>query len=216
MTLPRKTNNKKTNEAVSPVIGVMLMLVVTIVIAAFVSMFAGTTFADAQAAPSTVLNVKIVSNGGADGTQDVMLLEHVGGSSIPSSDMKITTYYTSTGTERTVIRGEAIAQSMPSITVKDASGASKKIVVPILSDVTAGSVGDTKINFGKYEFESGSVASTYNSAGTWTVLGFTNPTTATKDQIIEKYGFTKGSKVTVNIIHTPSQAVLYNKEVVVQ
>lgn len=212
----KKSNTRKTNDAVSPVIGVMLMLVVTIVIAAFVSMFVGTTFAGTEAAPSTVLNVKILSNGGSDGTQDIMLIEHVGGSSIPSSDLKITTYYTSTGTDRTVKRGEAIAQSMPSITVKDATGANKKIVVPILSDVTAGSLGDSKINFGKYEFTSGSVASTYNSAGTWTVLGFEKPTTATKDTIIEQYGFTKGSKVTVNIIHTPSQAVLYNKEVVVQ
>lgn len=219
MTFIRKTNNKKTNDAVSPVIGVMLMLVVTIVIAAFVSMFAGTTFADAQAAPSTVLNVKIVSNGGTDGAQDVLLLEHIGGSSIPSSDLKITTYYTSTGTERTVIRGEVIAQSMPSITVKDAAGANKKIVVPVLSDVTAGTVGDTKINFGKYEFASGSVASTYNSVGTWLALGFGTESqlkTKSKEDIIATYGFTKGSKVTVNIIHTPSQAVLYNKEVIVQ
>lgn len=92
------------NDAVSPVIGVMLMLVVTIVIAALVSTFAGATFAGTEAAPSTVLNVKMLSNGGSDGMQDVMLIEHVGGSSIPSSDLKIATYYTSTGTERSVMR----------------------------------------------------------------------------------------------------------------
>jgi len=215
----KKSNTRKTNDAVSPVIGVMLMLVVTIIIAAFVSMFAGTTFADTEAAPSTVLNVKILSGGGTDGKQDVLLIEHVGGGSIPSSDLKITTYYTSTGDERSVIRGEVIAQSMPSFTVSDAAGTNQKIVVPILSDVTAGSLGDPKINFGKYEFASGAVASTYNSLGTWMALGFGTEAqlkSKSKDQIIKQYGFTKGSKVSVNIIHTPSQAVLYNKEVIVQ
>lgn len=92
-------------------------------------------------------------------------------------------------------------------------------MVPILSNVTAGSLGDPKINFGKYDFVSGAVVSTYNSQGTWMVLGLASTkdiSTITKEQILEKYGFTKGSKVTVNIIHIPSQAVLYNKEVIVQ
>ena len=54
---------KKSEEAVSPVIGVMLLLVVTIIIAAVVAVFASGVGTDAEPAPTTVLNVVDVSNG---------------------------------------------------------------------------------------------------------------------------------------------------------
>ena len=53
----------KSEDAVSPVIGVMLMLVVTIVIAAVVAAFAGGLGADAETAPTTVLDVHDLSTG---------------------------------------------------------------------------------------------------------------------------------------------------------
>ncbi|MDD3069444.1 MAG: type IV pilin N-terminal domain-containing protein [Bacilli bacterium] len=204
----KKTTYPRKNDGVSPVIGVMLMLVVTIIIAAFVSMFAGDIFADTEASPSAVLNVKIVSGAGSADDQYVMLLENMGGDSIPSSDIKIMTYYTSTGTERKVIKGEATAQTMTKLRVTTDSG-DVNIVVPILANIAAGSIGETMINFGKYEFASGTVMTTYNSAGTTKVLGFNVTDT-------DNYGFKKGSKVTITVIHTPSQSVLYNKEVIVE
>ena len=52
-------NLKERNEdAVSPVIGVMLMLVVTIVIAAVVAAFAGGIATDTEPSPSVVLNAE--------------------------------------------------------------------------------------------------------------------------------------------------------------
>ena len=48
---------KKSEDAVSPVIGVMLLLVVTIIIAAVVAVFASGVGTDAEPAPATVLNV---------------------------------------------------------------------------------------------------------------------------------------------------------------
>lgn len=54
---------KKKDDAVSPVIGVMLMLVVTIIIAAVVAVFASGVGTDAESAPATVLNVVDVSCG---------------------------------------------------------------------------------------------------------------------------------------------------------
>lgn len=54
---------KKKDDAVSPVIGVMLMLVVTIIIAAVVAVFASGVGTDAEPAPATVLNVVDVSCG---------------------------------------------------------------------------------------------------------------------------------------------------------
>lgn len=48
---------KKSEDAVSPVIGVMLLLVVTIVIAAVVAVFASGVGTDAEPAPATVLDI---------------------------------------------------------------------------------------------------------------------------------------------------------------
>ncbi|HJJ42434.1 MAG TPA: type IV pilin [Methanocorpusculum sp.] len=59
--------NQKKDSAVSPVVGVMLMLVVTIIIAAIVSAFAGGLVTSADKAPNAVLKVDIVSKlGGGD------------------------------------------------------------------------------------------------------------------------------------------------------
>ena len=52
-------NLKKSDDAVSPVIGVMLMLVITVVIAAVITVFATGTVADTEPAPTAVLDVEI-------------------------------------------------------------------------------------------------------------------------------------------------------------
>ena len=54
---------KKKEDAVSPVIGVMLMLVVTIVIAAVVAAFAGGLATETEAAPVVVLDADVYANG---------------------------------------------------------------------------------------------------------------------------------------------------------
>ena len=56
MTVMKKSNKE---DAVSPVIGVMLMLVVTIVIAAVVAAFASGMGADVEATPTAVLGVDL-------------------------------------------------------------------------------------------------------------------------------------------------------------
>ena len=53
----------KSEDAVSPVIGVMLLLVVTVVIAAVVAAFAGGIGVDAEPVPSTVVDVVSISDG---------------------------------------------------------------------------------------------------------------------------------------------------------
>ena len=54
---------ERNEDAVSPVIGVMLMLVVTIVIAAVVAAFAGGLGADVDRAPTAALDIDIYSDG---------------------------------------------------------------------------------------------------------------------------------------------------------
>lgn len=56
-------NQNKSEDAVSPVIGVMLLLVVTIVIAAVVAVFASGVGADAEPMPATAVDVVSVSTG---------------------------------------------------------------------------------------------------------------------------------------------------------
>ena len=53
----------KKDDAVSPVIGVMLMLVVTIVIAAVVAAFAGGLGSDVEMAPTAALDIAVHANG---------------------------------------------------------------------------------------------------------------------------------------------------------
>lgn len=55
---------KKSEDAVSPVIGVMLLLVVTIVIAAVVAVFASGVGTEIEPAPTTVLTITDIHDGG--------------------------------------------------------------------------------------------------------------------------------------------------------
>lgn len=61
----------KSEDAVSPVIGVMLLLVVTIVIAAVVAAFAGGVGSEVDVRPTTVLDVTDISDGYTEEVQKV-------------------------------------------------------------------------------------------------------------------------------------------------
>ena len=76
-------NLKERNEdAVSPVIGVMLMLVVTIVIAAVVAAFAGGLGSDVEMAPTAALDIDVFSNGKVN-------IESLSGESLIKSDITV-------------------------------------------------------------------------------------------------------------------------------
>ena len=73
---------KKKEDAVSPVIGVMLMLVVTIVIAAVVAAFAGGLGSDVEMAPTAALDIDVFSNG-------KVKIESLSGESLIKSDITV-------------------------------------------------------------------------------------------------------------------------------
>jgi FlaG/FlaF family flagellin (archaellin) len=83
------------NDAVSPVVGVMLMLVVTIIIAAVVTAFAGGIVTSQKAAPTLTMNVKISNTGTWLGSGFFATVTGVS-TPIPSSDIKIVTSWTAT------------------------------------------------------------------------------------------------------------------------
>lgn len=90
MTVMKKTEQK--DDAVSPVVGVMLMLVVTIIIAAVVAAFASGVTADVEKAPNTVLDVKIyekytTTSMGYTYVYPSIQVKSIGGEPISTEDM---------------------------------------------------------------------------------------------------------------------------------
>jgi len=72
----------KNEQAISPVVGVMLMLVVTIIIAALVSAFAGGTVSGTEKTPTATIQATYSQSNG-------MTISHTGGDAIPLSTTTI-------------------------------------------------------------------------------------------------------------------------------
>ncbi|NOQ48608.1 type IV pilin N-terminal domain-containing protein [Methanococcoides sp.] len=93
--MKRKMKLVNDSRAVSPVIGVMLMIVVTVVLAAAVSSSSQGILDGAEQAPSAVFSVEIVKdidgNMGSDITTSYISIRHVSGDSIDTSDISIIT-----------------------------------------------------------------------------------------------------------------------------
>jgi FlaG/FlaF family flagellin (archaellin) len=84
---------------VSPVVGVMLMLVVTIIIAAVVSAFAGGLGKTTDKAPTLAMDVTIKNTGYASSSYILFDIQAVS-DPIPTSDVKIATSWTAANGER--------------------------------------------------------------------------------------------------------------------
>jgi len=79
------------NDAVSPVVGVMLMLVVTIIIAAIVSAFGGGLIEDTKKAPNAQIRY-VGATWDVDGSNTVapgLVFEHAGGDTVDLSTLQI-------------------------------------------------------------------------------------------------------------------------------
>ena len=75
------------DDAVSPVVGVMLMLVVTIIIAAVVAAFSTGMVSTVEKAPFAALDVKMFS--GNDGIIKDVYIDHLSGDALYTGDLKI-------------------------------------------------------------------------------------------------------------------------------
>ena len=81
---------KKKEDAVSPVIGVMLMLVVTIVIAAVVAAFAGGIATDTEPTPSVILEATVYEMGGEN--KDNVVLQSLSGDRLEFAKLSVKVY----------------------------------------------------------------------------------------------------------------------------
>ena len=85
--------SKKSDDAISPVIGVMLMLVVTVVIAAAVTIFATGVVGETEVAPVAVLDVEIFSNqeNMAGLSEPELFITHLSGDAVDTDNIEIRT-----------------------------------------------------------------------------------------------------------------------------
>ena len=88
---------KERESAVSPVVGVMLMLVVTIIIAATVSAFAGGLVGTTEKTPQAAFDAKILVKYGQY-SDNFLTITHLGGDPIDTARTKIVTSWTNTST----------------------------------------------------------------------------------------------------------------------
>ncbi|MBN1431290.1 MAG: type IV pilin N-terminal domain-containing protein [Methanomicrobiaceae archaeon] len=231
---------KRENEAVSPVVGVMLMLVVTIIIAAVVSAFAGSMASTQEKAPSASFRAAISNDGSWGGSSfDLICLGTDEG--IQTRDLKLTTSWTaSDGTSG----GMTITGPMdaPNVAYDNASGTPKDLYcAPIGFGPGVGdwkSSGGFYVNqyYGNYTFMTGTKA--HNGAYGWneayggygvspdtryeytagTDFDLANQDTDAMMAILgdEWYKLMPGDKVRVKLTHIPSGTVIYDEDVVVE
>jgi FlaG/FlaF family flagellin (archaellin) len=151
-----RRNKEKKDDAVSPVVGVMLMLVVTIIIAAVVSAFAGGVTSSQAKTPQASIEV---STGYISGNFDIKF-EHKGGDPILTKECQFITYLTLQN--GTVVRH--IQTPTSSLARSD---------TPTLSDQYTYSRGPHLTDPQKYAYPCNPANDVTLSNG-WTVYGYTN------------------------------------------
>jgi len=213
---PRLTGR---DDAVSPVVGVMLMLVVTIIIAAIVSSFAGGLGSTSGTAPTATLAVKM--SAGPNDTN--VTIEHLGGDPLATKDLKIVSTYTvpemwgsTTPTSKAgwVIK-HTIDGSLAPIpdNALDLSATGYPFTPQVTNDNSIVSTRTTDQTFGtailvpggRLTFDS---SNPLGISGRDNFLGFETGKRTT-------YGFGEGVHVNVMIVHTASGKIIYDRDVIV-
>jgi FlaG/FlaF family flagellin (archaellin) len=190
-------------DAVSPVVGVMLMLVVVIIIAAVVSAFAGGLAKTSDKAPQVSLDVKI------DSVENKMTFTHLSGDTLNTKDLTIITYFTNPSGY--TYKHTQTASS--NATVLYTSGNDAR--VPYNADMFRGyahSNPETK-DFGNFTLKTGDIMSSGNIRGTADLIGL--GWTAGSPDTFNDPSFKSGSIVNVKILHKPSGKTIFDKDVIV-
>ena len=238
--------SKKSDDAISPVIGVMLMLVVTVVIAAAVTIFATGVVGETEAAPVAVLDVEIFSNqenmAGLSGPE--LFITHLSGDAVDTDNIELRTSWncgvdgcTYGGTHYSVFTAEGFKNSGTSLDKRKQPLYVKSPMKVQKENPEYGSgalnhyFGDVILTPGlrlsaSSEFQSMKVEHHTQSPFMDVIFGgsneFTKASLLTDDNGFPVYhdGIMKempaGTAVHVTIIHTPSGQAIYDKVVYVQ
>jgi len=200
-------------QAVSPVVGVMLMLVVTIIIAAVVSAFAGGLSGDTKKAPQAVIDANIKYNV-ADGMGDRSTkidFKLVSGDPLPTKDLSIITYYTNSSGITLKHEQTPSSHAIDLYAGTSSAGHGYTSRVPALYNVAKGWAFNEQQHFGNYSWVAGDIISTGGDPGTADLLGMSGDW----DGSLLDPDFRTGSIVDIKILHVPSSKYLFDKEVVV-
>jgi len=234
----RKIRFKNKEEAVSPVVGVMLMLVVTIIIAAVVSAFAGGLATTSSKAPTLAMDVTIKNTGYAPTSYILFDVQSVS-DQIQTKDLKIVTSWKAQNGTVTGGNITAAGLNFPNTQYSTTSyqsplGFGKGVTIVGTSQKTSGPY-DQGQYFGNYTLTTGT--SMKNSPGYVTAVDFSTATAGYGIPTGSQYtysnwnGFTDGMQailgsnwnatrpgdiVTIIVTHVPSGKVIFNKDVVVQ
>jgi archaeal type IV pilus assembly protein PilA len=211
-----------TEAGVSPVVGVMLMLAITVMIAAIVSAAAGGLSGTEKKAPSAILDVSIYAAKDYGGySMPSMTIQHISGDVLPTKDLQIITYYhTPSGN---LVKGSLIGQ----VAVRGNDScttftADKYCGVLFIYD-------ENRFGNGMIQDSPGGYANWFGNASATLRPGDILATpaqlcgAATNNPSMEYFfpgvdltsEFPVGSVATVKIIHIPSGQIIYDKDVVI-
>ena len=196
-------NNSK---ATSPVIGVMLMVVVTVILAAAVSSYSSGMVSTSSTAPTAVFDVKIekdaIGDMGPDYPFSYISIKEITGDSIQTKDLKIITIDAGNNVTEVLPNSGNTDYNYTYATTTYVTGTS-----PYWNNPSDGMFGtNPDKDFGNYTVKSGvvMVADEYNN-----YVGATG-----MDAMFSEWNSVKdGDWVTVRIIHIPSQKVIFQTEV---
>jgi len=203
------------DEGVSPVVGVMLMLSVTVIIAAIVSAAAGGLSGTEKQAPSAILDVHFYDNrsyGGGTFSSDTMTLEQVSGTPLQTKDLSISTYFRNSSG---MIKGSVMGEKYVEVDSKNCGvlfiNNPDRFGDPCQSTDTTGyqswfgnssavlMAGDVLVTPAQY----------FGSADNLAINSILNIDTATDKD------YRAGAVINTKIVHIPSGQVIFDKDVVV-
>jgi len=220
----------KKDDAVSPVVGVMLMLVVTIIIAAIVSAFAGGLATGKEKAPQASFETHIKLTGGMSGGPS-MIMKHLGGDPINTHNVKLLTSWANASgiyhmhsttaaqyvNETEVYYNSKNASSHYNLSSMNTHTSSYTYNEPYL--VVAGTYPcsgdpdtDTPLWFGNYVIQAGDVIKVDTNLATGTYGNQWTDKQVIKDVSL----LTRNDVVNVKLIDLKSGSTIYDRDVAVE
>lgn len=190
----------KDTKAVSPVIGIMLMLVVTVILAAAVSSTSTGLMKSSEAAPMAVFDVKVVKDV-EDRWGNVISyiqIKQVTGDSIPTNNLKMVV--TANGTITETLPNSNLVNYENTVWGTITTGSA-----PFLNNPGVGYYGNPKVDFGNYTLRPG-VTMVADQSSNY------EGNTSLKTVIGNWDELSKGDFINVKIIHLPTQKVIFNSD----
>ena len=232
MAIMKKTEQK--DDAVSPVIGVMLMLVVTIIVAAVVATFAGGSVSSTEVPPTAVLDVNIYSAYNVGGTMSKtyapeFTIDHLAGDPINTADIMLKFSWIDPNGERHFTQYDGSEESVSYNSGNGQGSLAKALYINDL--VKYGSANLGKSAFGKVTMSPGDHMQTGANYLEQKHGPGPDYTYESSELMVHKYSpfmdaifgetnvmdlLPSGTGVQVTIIHTPSEKAIYDKVVYVK